>query len=53
MFTVLKPVSVPIEKANPKRLMILVIWTFIGGSVGIGLVFGKGYLKELKEKWSE
>jgi len=48
VFTVLKPVSVPFEKAAPKRLSILVIWTFLGGVIGIGLVFGKEFLGSLK-----
>jgi len=52
VFTILKPVSVPIEKSKPNRPMILFIWTFIGGIIGIGMVFGKEYLGSLKEQWN-
>ncbi|MGQ1909299.1 Wzz/FepE/Etk N-terminal domain-containing protein [Marinifilum sp. RC60d5] len=53
VFTVIEPVSVPIEKSKPKRSMMLVIWTFLGGIVGIGMVFGKEFLGSIKEQWSK
>ena len=52
VFTVLKPVSVPIEKSKPNRPLILFIWTFLGGIVGIGMVFGKEFLGSLKKQWN-
>ncbi len=52
VFTVLKPVSVPIEKSKPNRPLILVIWTFLGGIIGIGMVFGKEFLGSLKKQWN-
>jgi LPS O-antigen subunit length determinant protein (WzzB/FepE family) len=33
--------------------MIVLIWLFLGGIVGTGMVFGKVYLKDIKEKWNE
>jgi uncharacterized protein involved in exopolysaccharide biosynthesis len=53
VFAVVKPVSVPIEKSKPKRAIILVIWTFLGGIVGVGWVFGKKFLTSVKAKWNE
>ncbi|RUT80133.1 Wzz/FepE/Etk N-terminal domain-containing protein [Ancylomarina longa] len=53
VFTIIEPVSIPIEKSKPKRPMILVIWTFLGGIVGVGMVFGKEFLVSIKDKWSE
>lgn len=53
VFTILEPVSVPIEKSKPKRSLILFIWTFLGGIVGIGVVFGKEFFAVVKDKWSE
>ncbi len=50
VFTILDPVSVPIKKSKPKRVMILVIWLFLGGFVGIGVIFGKQFLRKFKEK---
>lgn len=51
VFTIIEPVTVPIEKAKPKRVMILVIWTFLGGIVGVGSVFGKAFFGSIKEQW--
>lgn len=53
VFTVIEPVSVPIQKSKPKRAMILVIWTFLGGIVGVGMVFGKEFLGSIKEQWTK
>ncbi len=52
VFTVLKPVSVPIEKSKPNRPLILVIWTFLGGVIGIGMVFGRMFILDIKGKWN-
>ncbi len=52
VFTVLKPVSVPIEKSKPNRPLILVIWTFMGGIIGVGMVFGKVFLGSVKKQWN-
>ena len=53
VFTVIEPVSIPVQKAKPKRALILVIWTFLGSIVGIGLVFGRTFLVDVKKKWEE
>lgn len=53
VFTILEPVSVPVEKSKPKRAIILIIWIFFGGIVGVGLVFGKEFFVEIKGKWCE
>ena len=53
VFSIIEPVSVPIEKSKPKKAMILIIWIFLGGLVGVGLIFGKNYWKVAKEKWRE
>ena len=41
LFTVLKPVSIPIEKSAPKRPLIVIIYLFLGlvGSIGYVLVW--------------
>lgn len=52
VFTVIKPVSVPLEKSKPKRLIILIIWTFLGGVIGVGLLFGRAFVLDMKEKWN-
>jgi LPS O-antigen subunit length determinant protein (WzzB/FepE family) len=53
VFSIIQPVSVPIEKSKPKRPMILIIWLFIGGIIGTGVVFGKEYLTQFKQRWQE
>jgi len=52
-FTIIEPVSIPIDKSKPKRSMILIIWTILGGIVGVGMVFGKEFFDSIKGKWRE
>ncbi|TRX71990.1 Wzz/FepE/Etk N-terminal domain-containing protein [Carboxylicivirga sp. M1479] len=40
-FTILEPAKVPIDKSGPKKKIILVVSVFLGGFVGLGVVFGK------------
>lgn len=53
VFAIVEPVSVPLDKSKPKRPMILVIWTFLGGIVGVGMVFGKQFFTSIKEQWKD
>ena len=53
VFTIIEPVSVPTKKSKPNRPMILFIWLFLGGVLGTGIVFGKGYLNTIKKQWKE
>ncbi len=53
VFSIVKPVTVPLQKSKPNRPMILVIWTFLGGFIGIGWLFGKQFIATLKTKWKE
>ena len=53
VFTVLEPAIVPQEKSKPKRVLIVTIWTFLGGIIGTGIVFGKGFMKEARTRWNE
>jgi uncharacterized protein involved in exopolysaccharide biosynthesis len=53
VFSVIEEVSVPVEKSKPKRSKILMIWIFLGGVLGIGLVFLKNVLKEAQKRWKE
>ena len=53
VFSVIKPVTIPLERSKPKRKMILLIWIFLGGVFGIGWIFGKQFLETMKEKWNE
>jgi len=53
VFTIIEPVSIPFLRSKPKRSMILIIWTFLGGIVGVGMVFGKEFLGSVRKQWSE
>lgn len=53
VFTVIKPVLIPVEKSKPIRSLVLLIWTIFGFCFGIGLVFGKNILISLHEKWNQ
>jgi uncharacterized protein involved in exopolysaccharide biosynthesis len=52
VFSVLKPVSVPLEDNN-SGMMTLIIWTFLGAVIAIGWILGKHFLVTVKEKWNE
>lgn len=53
VFTIVEPVTIPSEKSKPSRAKILVIWLFLGGMIGCGLVYGKQWQKDVKEKWNK
>ncbi|PKQ68761.1 exopolysaccharide biosynthesis protein [Labilibaculum manganireducens] len=53
VFTIIEPVSIPMDKSKPQRPMILVIWTFLGGIVGVGMVFGREFLGVIKRQWKQ
>jgi len=53
VFTILKPVSIPIERTSPKRKIILLIWMFLGILASIGIIYGKAYLAKVKKDWNE
>ncbi|WP_430812583.1 MULTISPECIES: Wzz/FepE/Etk N-terminal domain-containing protein [unclassified Carboxylicivirga] len=40
-FTILEPAKVPIEKSAPKKKIILVVSIFLGGFIGLGVIFGR------------
>ena len=53
VFTIVEPVTVPSEKSKPKKAIIVIIWIFLGGIVGVGIVFGREYIGEIRNKWNE
>lgn len=38
ILTVIDPVTIPLERSKPKRALIVILFTFLGGFAGIGLV---------------
>lgn len=53
VFSVLEPAVVPQLRTKPQRAVILVLWIFVGLITGIGLVFSKHYLANVRKKWKE
>jgi uncharacterized protein involved in exopolysaccharide biosynthesis len=53
VFSIIKPVTVPLEKSKPNRTLIVLIWIMIGALGGAGVVFGRKYLPEVKKRWNE
>ncbi len=53
VLTTVEPVRVPLQKSKPNRPLILIIWTFLGGIVGVGIVFGRQFLSTIKQRWNE
>lgn len=52
IFTIIEPVSVPLERSKPKRTITVIIWMFLGGAFSVGWVLVKSpaqqILKELR-----
>ncbi|WP_162417014.1 Wzz/FepE/Etk N-terminal domain-containing protein [Cyclobacterium roseum] len=53
VFSIIEPVTVPAEKSAPKRPLILIVFTFVGLVVALGVVFGTSTLRGLKEEWEK
>lgn len=47
IFTVVEPVTVPSERSKPKRALIMIAFTFLGGFIGIGLVLVLPFLAQV------
>jgi uncharacterized protein involved in exopolysaccharide biosynthesis len=41
IFTIIEPVSVPLERSKPRRAMMVIIWTFLGGVFSVGWILVK------------
>ena len=52
-FISIEPVSIPLDKSKPNKGMIIAIWSFLGIILGISVIFGKDFLKNIKNKSQE
>jgi uncharacterized protein involved in exopolysaccharide biosynthesis len=50
VFKVIDPAKVPLMKSKPMTSLILLVMIFLGGFIGVGVVFGKVVYKNFKEK---
>jgi uncharacterized protein involved in exopolysaccharide biosynthesis len=47
IFTIIEPVSVPLERSKPKRTMMVIIWTFLGIVFSVGWVLVKSPVQQI------
>ncbi|REH45766.1 LPS O-antigen subunit length determinant protein (WzzB/FepE family) [Tenacibaculum gallaicum] len=47
VFTVIEPVSVPVDKSKPKRALIILVWVFLGGVLSLVFILGKKWISSL------
>jgi uncharacterized protein involved in exopolysaccharide biosynthesis len=53
IFTVIQPVTIPLEKSKPNRPMIIIFGILLGGFVGLLIIIGKEVMSALQRKWNE
>ena len=53
VFISIEPVSIPLDKSKPNKGIIIAIWSFLGIILGIAVIFGKDFLKNIKNKSQE
>lgn len=53
IFSVIEPVTVPVHKSSPNRVLILVIFIIIGFIVGLAYILSGEFLKNFKEHWNK
>ena len=51
IFSIIQPVTIPIEKSAPKRPLIVIIFLMLGIIFSFVYIFGKEFLMGLKEQW--
>ncbi len=51
VFSIIQPVQIPIKKSKPNRPLILIVWTFLGGIIGVGIILGKEFFGAIKGRW--
>ena len=51
IFTILDPIEIPFEKSSPKRALIMIVSVFLGGVLGVGLIFVKNLYQNIKSQW--
>ena len=47
--TPIEPVSVPLDRTKPKRGIIIAVWSFLGIVIGVGLIFVKDFISNIKK----
>jgi uncharacterized protein involved in exopolysaccharide biosynthesis len=50
-FSIIEPVKIPLEKSAPKRTLIMIVSLFLGGFLGLGIIFGRMMWRKFKAAW--
>ena len=50
IFMIIEPVSVPLKRSKPKRTMMVIIWTFLGGVIAVGWTLVKAPVFQILEE---
>jgi Chain length determinant protein len=45
VFTVIEPATVPLKRSKPRRVMIMFVFMFLGGVIGVGSLLVKQYVR--------
>lgn len=51
VLSVVQPIVVPFERSKPRRAIILIAFTFLGGCLGCASVFGLDFIKNQGSSW--
>jgi len=51
VFLVVEPTKVPLEKSSPKSILILLVFIILGIIIGLGIVFVKYQLPQVRQHW--
>lgn len=48
VFSVIQPAKVPLKKSKPNKILTITVWLFLGVIVGLGIIFGREYINDIK-----
>ncbi|WP_373524570.1 Wzz/FepE/Etk N-terminal domain-containing protein [Aquiflexum sp.] len=51
IFSIIQPVTIPIEKSAPKRPLIVIVFVFLGLIIAFGYIFGREFFISVKDQW--
>ncbi|WP_373493789.1 Wzz/FepE/Etk N-terminal domain-containing protein [Aquiflexum sp.] len=51
IFSIIQPVTIPIEKSAPRRPLIVIVFVLLGLVIAFGYIFGREFVLSVKEQW--
>lgn len=52
VFTVIEPVQLPHAPSAPNKMLIVIIWLFLGGFISVGILFARKFISSVKDDWN-